>query len=80
MTAEEIQKLITPEQYERITGGWDRTEARRCELIEIRISKGQRTPAEDEEFRELQQLLQWHRRLYAPLPTREEMLARFPLA
>jgi len=67
----EFRDVLTLDEFLRITDEWDITEARRCELIEKRIRDGQRTAAEEAEFRQLQRLLKLRRRLCSPLPTKE---------
>ena len=67
----EFRDVLTLDEFLRITDEWDTTEARRCELIAKRVSDGQRTSADEAEFRQLQRLLKLRRRLCSPLPTKE---------
>ncbi len=64
----EFQDVLRLDEFLRITDEWDKTEARRCELIERRIKTGGRTGEEETEFKGLQRLLMVHRRYYDPQP------------
>jgi hypothetical protein len=64
----EFRDALTLDEFLRVTGEWDATEARRCQLVEKRIKTGGRTAGEESEFRHLQRLLTLHRRYYSPQP------------
>jgi hypothetical protein len=53
-----VQRL---DEFVLITDEWNQTDERRCELIEKRIKYGSRTPAEQAEFKKLQELFEMRR-------------------
>jgi hypothetical protein len=65
------------DDYLQISDEWDRTDERRCELIEKRIKCGKRTPEEQKEFDKLQHLFDLRRQYCSPGPLIDEsMLGR----
>ncbi len=56
-----FRETLRLDEFLRITDEWDATDERRCQLIEKRLHGGKRTPAEEEEFAQLQELFRLRR-------------------